>query len=134
MTDLAPAFLPHWIEHERTVLNAALEGGRVAEDLAASDFYLPEHAAIWTRILEAQRQGLSPEYQIVRHLLIEHQQLEAVGSGYLIDLSAGGALISKAALASVVQLLIQLRRQRDAAPCPSLRGEAGRREPRSPRS
>ena len=30
-------------------------------------------------------------------------------------LSAGGALVSKAALASVVQLLIQLRRQRDAA-------------------
>ena len=51
------------LEHERTVLNAALEGGRVAEDLAASDFYLPEHAAIWTRILEAQRHGLSPEYR-----------------------------------------------------------------------
>ena len=68
MTDLAPALLPHSLEHERTVLNAALESGRVAEDLAASDFYLPEHAALWTTILEAQRRGLSPEYQIVPHI------------------------------------------------------------------
>ena len=72
--------LPHSLDLERDVLNAALEWGRVAPELTPDLFFRDANAVVWRAVQQAVSQGLTPQQPIVRQILTERGELDIVGS------------------------------------------------------
>ena len=65
--------------------------------------------------MEAQRLDFSPGYQVIRQILRERNQLDAVGEVYLNELARDGVRPCEGVLAANLQQLHQLARKRQAA-------------------
>jgi hypothetical protein len=106
------ALLPHSLDLERAVLHPALVSNCPVPELDPKDVFRYEHGLIAGAILEAERRGLSREYQIVREILRERSQLDTVGEVHLLDLVTLDVRPSPTALASSVEHLKDLARKR----------------------
>ncbi len=109
------ALLPHSLELERAVLNAPLEWGRVIPDLEPRDYFRDANAITAAAIVDAQRQGLSPEYPVVRQILRERGQLDTVGDPYLLELARDGVRPTDTSITSLLLQLKELAQKRQAA-------------------
>ena len=107
--------LPHSLELEQAILNAPLEWGRRIPGLEPQDFYRHANCLVASAIVDAERRDLSPEYQVVRQILRERSQLDAVGEIHLHELARDGVRPSEAALTANLQQLSDLARKRQAA-------------------
>jgi replicative DNA helicase len=94
----AASVLPYSLELEQAILNAPLEWGRRIPELEPRDFFRDANAIVAAAIVEAQRQNFSPEYQVIRQMLRERDQLDAVGELHLNYLAKDGVRPSEAAL------------------------------------
>jgi AAA domain len=107
--------LPHDLILERTVLNAALEWGRVVPGLTPDLFFRDVNAVACRAIQHAVSEGLTPHEPVVRHILTERGQIDTVGSIYLNDIAKEGVRPTDAGLRSIVQQLEDLAQRRRAA-------------------
>jgi hypothetical protein len=115
MNGTGTSVLPHSLELEQAILNAPLEWGRCIPGLEPRDFYRDANRMVATAIVDAQRQDLSPEYQVVRQMLRERNQIDAVGEIQLHELARDGVRPSDASLAANLRQLRELARKRQVA-------------------
>jgi len=101
------------LELQRTVLNAALEYENVAPGLEVKHFSRHANGVIWAAIQEAVARGLAPASPIVQQILRDRGHLDAVGAGYLAELSRDGVLVRRTALTSVADMIRATFRERE---------------------
>jgi len=104
--------VPHDLDAERGVLAAMLGSSDAAESverlLAAEDFYLPSHAAIFDAIRSLREEGVKPEASLVLTMLTDdasRQSLVQV-AGEPVSTSAGRRLAEKVAAMAARRKLI----------------------------
>lgn len=110
------ALLPHSLDLERCLLNAALDWGIRIPRLEPRDFFRREHAIVAQAIYALQDAGLVAQYHLVREALRERQELDAVGEVYLSEIVNGaGGLRSEVGAVSVAERLKALTARRELA-------------------